>query len=66
MSATIGDTLSGVAYWILAVYYLKISTNIPKIIAELHDQIKSYRCILWIGIIFNIIFPVSEGIGYVI
>ena len=45
---------------------MKISRNTPKIIDELYDQVKSYKCLLWFGIFLNLVFPLMEGVGFII
>lgn len=60
----IGDILSSEAHWILAVYYLKIAQNMPKIIAGQFDQVKTYKAIFWIGVVLNMLFPLMEAVGY--
>lgn len=62
----IGDMSSSLAYWQLAIYYLKIARNTPRIIAGHFDQVESFKTIFWVGIVLNTIFPLMEAVGYMI
>lgn len=63
-SGPIGDLLFGEAHWVLAIYYLKIATNMPLIIDGQEDQVKDFKVLMWVGILCNAIFPIGEGITY--
>ena len=37
----------------------------PKVIAGLIKEVKNYKVIFWVGIVLNTLFPLMEGVGYI-
>jgi len=52
---------SNEAHWVLAVYYMKIARNTPKIIEGRFDQVKDYKRTIKIGAAIISIFPIVQG-----
>jgi hypothetical protein len=61
----LGDSCFGVGNWLLAVYYLNISTNMPRIIKKSRGQrskINDYNPLRRRGVIANAVIPILEGV----
>jgi len=56
-----GNIFYSEAHWMMAVYYMRIAHNVPKIKEGLHDQVKDYSLMLRVGIVLSVFFPILEG-----
>ena len=54
---SVADACFGEAHWLLAMFYLKLAKNMPRLLANEFDKLKSYKVLLWIGVILNALFP---------
>ena len=54
---SVADAGFGEAHWLLAMFYLKLAKNMPRLLANEFDKLKSYKVLLWIGVILNALFP---------
>ena len=68
VGTSVGDLCFCEAHWILAFYFFKVAKNMPRRLskAEKKEQPKSYRCLYIIGVLINAIFPIAEGVFYLI
>jgi hypothetical protein len=61
----LGDLTYCWAHWIIAVYYKKIANNMPRVIMTSREElvpVKRYRYHLWVGLAYNTIGPIGEGL----
>jgi hypothetical protein len=58
--APIGDLLFGEVHWYLAIFYLKIATNTPKVIDGCYEKLKSYKGVFIVGVVWNAVWPCAE------
>ena len=55
----------GEVHWYLAIFYLRIAKNTPRVINGQADQVKSYKRILIVGAVFNALFPCLELVTWI-
>ena len=53
-------------HWILAFYFFKIARNMPRVIDQSLGPVKSYKCLYWTGLALNAIFPITQGVFWMI
>ena len=55
----IGDLLFSVSHWMIAVFYLKMAKNMPRVNEQVEAP-KPYTLLKWAGIAINTILPLCE------
>jgi len=60
ISESLGDLCFNIAHWTLAMFYLKIAKNMPRVIRG--EEAKQYTFIYWAGMALNILGPIGEAV----
>lgn len=58
INISMGDLCFNVAHWILAMFYLRLAKNMPRVYYSEHP--KPYNTVLWTGLVFNVFGPIVE------
>ena len=63
VGVTIADLTFCEAHWIFAWYYFKVALNMTNTDpGQLEERAKALEIAYWIGVVFNAIFPICEGL----
>ena len=65
VSHPLGNLCFGVAHWILAIFYYRIAKNMPRVLDGNENEVQSYQTAFWVGLVFNLIFPIVESVTWV-
>ena len=60
ISMCLGDLCFNVAHWILAMFYLRIAKNMPRVYR--YEEPKPYSVVFKIGMTFNVLGPICEAV----
>ena len=59
-SESLGDLCFNIAHWILAMFYLRIAKNMPRV--SRGERTKRYNKAFWAGLAFNAFGPILEAV----
>ena len=62
----VGNFCFNTAHWLLAFFYFKMVKNMPRVANNQTTQVKDYRLLYWLGLVFNTVPPLAYGIFFAI